>query len=218
MVRLARQEPQLAPYVMDTVAEIHKTLSKGGNIMVEGTQGTFLSLYHGTYPFVTSKDVTASQACADVGIGPTQVNDVMVIFKSYVTRVGEGPLENQLSRDEVIRRGWMEYGTVTGRERRAAPFDFNLARRAIELNGGTQIALTKLDVLFQGAKGIHDYAKLPNEARDFVARIERETKVPVTVIGTGASESDIIDRRPKSTIAAKPTLVVKSSKSSSVKD
>ncbi len=195
MVRLARQEPQLRPYIQDTVDEIHKTLSGGGNVMVEGTQGTFLSLYHGTYPFVTSKDVTASQACADVGIGPMDVDNVMVIFKSYVTRVGEGPLENQLSRDEVLRRGWMEHGTVTGRERRAAPFDFNLAKRAIQLNGATQIALTKLDVLFSSAKSVHDYSKLPTEAQDFVSRIERDTGVPVSIIGTGPSEQDVVDLR-----------------------
>lgn len=182
--------------------------------MVEGTQGTFLSLYHGTYPYVTSKDVTASQACADVGIGPTEVDDVIVIFKSYVTRVGEGPLEGQLSRDEVLRRGWMEHGTVTGRERRAAPFDFILAKRAIQLNGVTQIALTKLDVLFPAAKEIHDFYELPRDARDFVSKIEQETKIPVTVIGTGASESDIIDRRTttKSKVAS-PTLVMRGRKS-----
>jgi len=218
MVKLARQEPQLRPFVGDTVAEIHKTLSRGGNVMVEGTQGTFLSLYHGTYPYVTSKDVTASQACADVGIGPTEVDDVMVIFKAYVTRVGEGPLEGQLSRDEVLRRGWMEHGTVTGRERRAAPFDFNLAKRAIELHGGTQIALTKLDVLFPKARGIKSRTELPLEAREFIAKIERETQRPVTVIGTGASESDIIDLRSGSKPeTAKPTLVVKGKKSISMR-
>ncbi len=185
MVKLARQEPQLRPFVGDTVAEIHKTLSRGGNVMVEGTQGTFLSLYHGTYPYVTSKDVTASQACADVGIGPTEVDDVMVIFKAYVTRVGEGPLEGQLSRDEVLRRGWMEHGTVTGRER---------------------------------ARGIKSRTELPLEAREFISKIERETQRPVTVIGTGASESDIIDLRSGSkTETAKPTLVVKGKKSTSMR-
>ena len=218
MVKLARQEKQLTPYVEDTVAEIHRALSTGGNVMVEGTQGTFLSLYHGTYPYVTSKDVTASQACADVGIGPTEVDDVMVIFKAYVTRVGEGPLEGQLSRDEVMRRGWMEHGTVTGRERRAAPFDYKLAKRAIELNGGTQIALTKLDVLFPSAKGIRDMRDLPREAREFISKIEQETKTPVTVIGTGASESDIIDRRAQSRQeTTKPTLIVRSKKSTSLR-
>jgi adenylosuccinate synthase len=219
MVRLARQEPELRPYIQDTVAEIHRTLSGRGNVQVEGTQGTFLSLYHGTYPYVTSKDVTASQACADVGVGPTDVDDVMVIFKSYVTRVGEGPLENQLSRDEVLRRGWMEHGTVTGRERRAAPFDFDLAKRAVELNGGTQVALTKLDILFPAAEGIHDYAKLPKEASDFVSKIEQRTGIPVTVIGTGAQESDVIDRRKRSGLTATvPTLMMKGKKFTSTRD
>jgi len=195
LVKLARQETSLRPYVADTVGEIHRALSKGRNVMVEGTQGTFLSLYHGTYPYVTSKDVTASQACADVGIGPTDVDDVMIIFKAYVTRVGEGPLEGQLDREEVLRRGWMEHGTVTGRERRAAPFDFKLAKRAVQLNGATQIALTKLDVLYPNAKGISEYGRLPKEARDFVLKIEKETKIPVTLMGTGPDEKDIIDKR-----------------------
>jgi len=196
MVKLARQETGLRPYIADTVGEIHKALSNGSNLMVEGTQGTFLSLYHGTYPYVTSKDVTASQACADVGIGPTDVDDVMIIFKAYVTRVGEGPLEGQLDREEVLRRGWMEHGTVTGRERRAAPFDFKLAKRAVHLNGATQIALTKLDVLYPKAKGVRDYSDLPKEPREFVSAIERETNVPVTLMGTGPDEKDIVDKRP----------------------
>jgi len=195
LVKLARQETNLRPYIADTVAEIHQALSKGRNVMVEGTQGTFLSLYHGTYPYVTSKDVTASQACADVGIGPTDVDDVTIIFKAYVTRVGEGPLEGQLDREEVLRRGWMEHGTVTGRERRAAPFDFKLAKRAVQLNGATQIALTKLDVLYTKAKGVREYGILPKEARDFVSAIEKETNIPVTLIGTGPDEKDIIDKR-----------------------
>jgi adenylosuccinate synthase len=178
--------------------------------MVEGTQGTFLSLYHGTYPYVTSKDVTASQACADVGIGPTDVDDVMIIFKAYVTRVGEGPLEGQLDREEVLRRGWMEHGTVTGRERRAAPFDFKLAKRAVRLNGATQIALTKLDVLFPKANGVRNYSSLTKEGRDFVSKIEQETGVRVSLIGTGAREEDLVDRRSKSKNArTKPALVTK---------
>jgi adenylosuccinate synthase len=196
LVKLARQETSLRPYIADTVDEIHQALSKGRNVMVEGTQGTFLSLYHGTYPYVTSKDVTASQACADVGIGPTDVDDVIIIFKAYVTRVGEGPLEGQLDREEVLRRGWMEHGTVTGRERRAAPFDFKLAKRAVQLNGATQIALTKLDVLYTKAKGVREYGALPKEARDFLSAIEKETNIPVTLIGTGPDEKDIIDKRP----------------------
>lgn len=89
----------------------------------------------------------------------------------------------------------MERGTVTGRERRAAPFDFALARRAVQLNGATQIALTKLDTMFPACKSLRDAKSLPREARDFVSKIEKETGVPVTLIGTGPDDRDIIDLR-----------------------
>jgi adenylosuccinate synthase len=208
LAKLAQQIPSLKPYVGDTVGEIQEALSKNKKVMIEGTQGTFLSLYHGTYPYVTSKDTTASAACADVGVGPTQVDDVIVIFKAYVTRVGEGPLEGQLERDEVARRGWTEFGTVTGRERRAAPFDFKLARRAVQLNGATQIALTKLDVLFPSVKGARQVADLDDNARTFISKIEQATGVPVTLIGTGPREEDIIDLRGSNRrIKMKPLLV-----------
>ncbi len=208
MAKMAQTIPSLKPYVGDTVGEIQGALAERKKIMIEGTQGTFLSLYHGTYPYVTSKDTTASAACADVGVGPTQVDDVIVIFKAYVTRVGEGPLEGQLDREEVARRGWTEFGTVTGRERRAAPFDFKLARRAVQLNGATQIALTKLDILFPSVKGAHELADLDEKARTFVSKIEQETGVPVTLIGTGPAEADIIDlRNSNKPIKAKPLLV-----------
>jgi adenylosuccinate synthase len=207
MVRMARQIAQLRAYTGDTVSEIQDALAKRRNVIVEGTQGTFLSLYHGTYPYVTSKDVTASQACADVGVGPTQVDEVVVIFKAYVTRVGEGPLEGQLEREEVIRRGWMERGTVTGRERRAAPFDFELAKRAVQLNGATQIALTKLDVLYPKCKGIRDLDLLSKEARDFISKIEGETGVPVTLIGTGSECEDMIDLRGARVPRPRPALL-----------
>ena len=210
IAKMAQTIPSLKPYVGDTVGEIQQALGENKKIMIEGTQGTFLSLYHGTYPYVTSKDTTASAACADVGVGPTQVDDVIVIFKAYVTRVGEGPLEGQLERNEVARRGWTEFGTVTGRERRAAPFDFKLAKRAVELNGATQIALTKLDVLFPTAKRAKRFEELDKEAREFVLKIERETGVSVTLIGTGPGEEDIIDRRTgASTLAVQPILARK---------
>src|SRR5438309_747383 len=114
---------------------------------------------------------------------------------AYVTRVGEGPLEGQLDREEVARRGWTEFGTVTGRERRAAPFDFKLARRAVQLNGATQIAVTKLDVLFPSAKGARHLEDLDDGAMAFISKIEKETGVPVTLIGTGPNEENLIDIR-----------------------
>jgi adenylosuccinate synthase len=163
--------------------------------MIEGTQGTFLSLYHGMYPFVTSKDVTASAICSDVGVGPKKIDDVLIVFKSFVTRVGEGPLANEISIDEAREKDWLEFGSVTGRQRRAAPFDFNLAKKSIQINSATQIALTKLDIVFPQCKGVRDYSKIPNDAKKFVEDIESETGIPVTIIGTGSEINDTIDRR-----------------------
>ena len=194
-LRLAKDFDSLSGITADVPFETNSALSAGRNVLVEGTQGTFLSLWHGTYPFVTSKDVTASGICADIGIGPTKVDEVIIVFKSYVTRVGTGPLDKELSPEEMKNKGWAEFGTVTGRPRRAAEFDFDLARRAIMLNGATQISITKLDVLFPDCAGSTSYDRLSNEARSFIQRIEDELGTPVTLVGTGPAVHDIIDRR-----------------------
>jgi adenylosuccinate synthase len=164
-------------------------------VMVEGTQGTYLSLFHGGYPYVTSSDVTASGICSDIGIGPKRVDEVLVVFKAYVTRVGGGPLENELREEEARKRGWIEYGSVTGRQRRAAPFDIELAKKAIRLNSATQLAVTKLDVVFPQCAGVREYTRLSADARKFIENIEDETGLKVTLIGTGKEVYDIIDRR-----------------------
>ena len=195
VLKLAKDVDELSSIIVDVPGEINRALSSGEHVLVEGTQGTFLSLWHGTYPFVTSKDVTASGICADVGLGPKGVDEVITVFKSYVTRVGTGPLQNELTPEQAAARGWSEFGTVTGRPRRAADFDFELARRAVMLNGATQIALTKLDVLFADSAGKTSYDELPAEAQTFIQNIEKELDTPVTLIGTGPQRRDIIDRR-----------------------
>jgi len=194
-VKLARDMPELKDFLTDVPLELDKAISEEKNVLIEGTQGTYLSLYHGTYPYCTSKDVTASAACSDVGVGPTKVDDVILVFKAYVTRVGAGPLPNELSWEEAEKRGWAEVATVTGRRRRSAPFNYELARRAVMLNGATQAAVTKLDVLFPECKGAKSYEELPSKAKKFVENIEKETKVPVALIGTGPDTWEIVDRR-----------------------
>ena len=194
-LRLARDEPSIAKYVGDIPLILNKALDEGKNVIIEGTQGTFLSLWHGTYPYVTSKDVTASGICADVGLGPKRIDEVIVVFKAYVTRVGEGPLEGEMQQDEAKSRGWAEFGAVTGRPRRAAEFDYELARRAIMLNSATQLAITKLDVVFENCTGVHEYEKLSKDARTFIENTESQLGVHVTLIGTGPRPNDIIDRR-----------------------
>ena len=194
-LQLAKECDQIKKYVTDVPARIDESLRKGQNVLVEGTQGTFLSLWHGTYPYVTSKDVTASGICADVGIGPTRVDEVMVVFKSYVTRVGTGPMDGELDAKEIEKRQWGEFGTVTGRARRAAEFNFDLAKRAVMLNGATQIAITKMDVLYPECAHVNNYESMPSNAKKFLETIEEKLGVPVTLVGTGPSSEDIIDRR-----------------------
>lgn len=195
VLKLAKDFDSLSSLIVDVPQEINSVLAANENLLVEGTQGTFLSLWHGTYPFVTSKDVTASGICADIGLGPTKVDEVIVVFKSYVTRVGTGPLDKELSIEEAEQKGWSEFGTVTGRQRRAADFDFNLARRAILLNGATQLCITKLDVLFSSCAGKTSYDDLSDDAKSFIENIEKELHTPVTLIGTGPAVNDVIDRR-----------------------
>lgn len=194
-LRLAADADAVSAYAGDVPAEVNRALDEKKDVLVEGTQGTFLSLWHGTYPYVTSKDVTAAGICADVGIGPTRVDEVLVVFKAYVTRVGTGPLGGEMAPADAEARGWAEFGTVTGRPRRAAEFDMGLARRAVMLNGATQVAITKMDVVFPGCAGATSYDRVGAEARAFVERAEAELGVPVTLLGTGPSVSDVVDRR-----------------------
>ncbi len=194
-LKLAKDVDSLALYLDDIPNAVNFALERKEKVMVEGTQGTFLSLWHGTYPYVTSKDVTASGICADVGLGPKNVDDVIIVFKSYVTRVGQGPLKNELSPENASAKGWKEVGTVTGRTRRAAEFDFDLAKRAIMLNSATQIAITKLDVVYPECAHMQSFSDLSSPAKYFIKNIEDKLKVPVTLIGTGPDVNDTIDRR-----------------------
>jgi adenylosuccinate synthase len=195
VLKLAKDVDSLTSLIVDVPAEINSALSANQNVLIEGTQGTFLSLWHGTYPFVTSKDVTASGICADIGLGPKKVDEIIVVFKSYVTRVGTGPLAKEITPTEAESKGWSEFGTVTGRQRRAADFDFDLARRAIMLNSATQISITKLDVIFPDCAGMTSYEELSEDAKSFIKNIENKLNTPVTIIGTGPAVHEIIDRR-----------------------
>jgi len=194
-LKLAKDFESLSSYLEDVPTAVNNAIDSNENVIVEGTQGTHLSLWHGTYPYVTSKDVTASAICSDIGLGPKKVDEVMVIFKSFVTRVGTGPMENELAPEETSKKGWNEVGTVTGRQRRAAEFDFNLARKAIMLNSATQIAITKLDVLFPDCANKTSIDSLNTEAKSFIKKIEENLNVPVTLIGTGPNVNDVIDIR-----------------------
>jgi adenylosuccinate synthase len=193
--KMAREIPMLEPYIKDVPQLVNDALDRGENVILEGTQGTYISLYHGGYPYVTSNDVCAAAICSDVGVGPTRVDEVVLVCKAYVTRVGAGPLEGEISSEEAKRRGWDEYGTVTGRQRRAAPFNHRLAKRAAMINGATQLAITKLDIMYPQCKGVSSIDDVPDEGKAFIAEIEEKVGLPVTLIGTGPGVEEIIDRR-----------------------
>lgn len=193
-LKLASEFEALNKYICDVPILLNDALNRGEKALVEGTQGTFLSLYHGTYPYVTSRDTIASALLSEVGLGPKRVNEVVVVFKSYITRVGEGPLDGELNQEEIIKLNWVERGTVTGRPRRVAPFNYELAKRAVILNSATQIAITKLDALFPEAKGVKKWDKLPTVAKKWVENVEECLKIPVSLIGTGEEIYDIVDR------------------------
>ncbi|MEM3432087.1 MAG: adenylosuccinate synthetase, partial [Candidatus Bilamarchaeaceae archaeon] len=183
---------ELKPYLTDVAKEVNKAK----NVLVEGTQGFMLSVYYGTYPFCTSKDTTASSIAADVGLGPTKIDDVIMVIKSYTTRVGGGPFPSEISREEAEKLGIQEYGTVTGRPRRTSlELHWEDLKKAVEINGATMIALTKLDIRFPANAGVRKYSQLTSEAKAFVETMEKKLEVPVSLIGTGKDAEDIIDRR-----------------------
>ncbi|MDP2400604.1 MAG: adenylosuccinate synthetase, partial [Actinomycetota bacterium] len=142
---------RITPHIADTSLVVNKALDADQWVLFEGAQGTLLDLDHGTYPFVTSSSPIAGGACTGVGVGPRRIDKVLGIAKAYITRVGSGPFPTELSDetgDHLIEVGH-EYGTTTGRERRAGWYDAVIVRYAVQVSGITDLIITKLDVLSQ---------------------------------------------------------------------
>jgi len=140
---------QLAPFVGNVSLALDRQRRAGRHILFEGAQGTQLDIDHGTYPFVTSSNTIAGNACTGSGFGPAHIDAVIGILKAYTTRVGEGPFPTELfdATGEELQRKGGEFGATTGRKRRCGWLDGVVAREAVRLNGITDLAITKLDVL-----------------------------------------------------------------------
>ncbi len=148
--RLLELAEVLAPYrCKDASLTIHKALKGGKKVLFEGAQGTMLDILHGTYPFVTSSSTLSGSACVGAGIGPNAVQKIIGITKAYTTRVGSGPFPTELDNalGERIRAEGAEFGATTGRPRRTGWLDLVALKYAIRINGITNLALMKLDVL-----------------------------------------------------------------------
>ena len=140
---------RLAPYVANISIVIDQAIKEGRQVLFEGAQGTHLDIDHGTYPFVTSSNTLAGNACCGAGVGPRAITDVIGIVKAYTTRVGKGPFPAELF-DEIgdrIQEKGAEFGATTGRRRRCGWLDSVILKNAVRLNGLSSLTVTKLDVL-----------------------------------------------------------------------
>lgn len=142
---------RLGSFLGNVSMELDRARKDGRNVLFEGAQGTQLDIDHGTYPFVTSSNTIAGNACIGSGFGPVHIDSVIGILKAYTTRVGEGPFPTELPEGDVIgdelQRKGGEFGATTGRRRRCGWLDAVVASDAVRLNGLTGLAITKLDVL-----------------------------------------------------------------------
>ena len=142
---------RLAPFIGNVSVVLDEARKAGKHILFEGAQGTQLDVDHGTYPFVTSSNTIAGNACTGSGFGPAHIDEVIGIIKAYTTRVGGGPFPTELPEGDAIgdhlQNKGHEFGATTGRRRRCGWFDGVVARDAVRLNGLTGLAVTKLDVL-----------------------------------------------------------------------
>jgi adenylosuccinate synthase len=146
---LARLGERLLPLAEDVGLMVHRAQKSGAAVLLEGAQGSLLDVDHGTYPFVTSSSTTAGGAATGVGIAPTSIDAVLGVVKAYTTRVGAGPLPTEMEGElqERVRKLGNEFGATTGRARRCGWFDAVVVRYATRINGLTDLAVTKLDVL-----------------------------------------------------------------------
>jgi adenylosuccinate synthase len=140
---------RLRDHVTDTSVVLNNALESGANILFEGAQGAQLDVDHGTYPYVTSSNTIAGNACVGSGIGPLAVNEVIGVVKAYSTRVGKGPFPTEQDNEtgELIRQKGKEFGTTTGRPRRCGWLDLVIVKTACRLNGLSGLAVTRLDIL-----------------------------------------------------------------------
>ena len=146
---ILKVQRKIAPLITDTRLTLWQALEAKKKIVLEGAQGALLDIDHGTYPYVTSSHPSAGGAQTGTGLPPNAIDRIVGIFKAYCTRVGNGPFptEDHGKSGDMLRDVGREYGTTTGRPRRCGWFDAVAARTAVRLNGVTEIALTKLDVL-----------------------------------------------------------------------
>ncbi|QOZ32102.1 adenylosuccinate synthetase [Bradyrhizobium sp. CCBAU 53421] len=214
-VCLAKDHPVLQPYVGSVARELEDAYAVGGRVMLEGTQGTWLSLHHGQYPNVTARETTAAGCLADAGIAPARARRIVMVTRRYPIRVGgkSGPMGVadhtgkaegiEIDFETVAARSGLpideikpaEHGSVSRNLRRIAEFDWEQVRRSAVLNGATDVALTFSDYIAASNRQATRFEQLTDETRAFIAELERVTNAPVSLISTRFDRFGVIDRR-----------------------
>lgn len=211
VVRLARDIKILRPFLRESYEQFERAFAEGKKILLEGTQGTGLSLYHGRYPHVTSRDTTVSGCLAEAGISPGRIRKIVMVCRTYPIRVGNAPITGQTSgfmsrptsKAEIARRSGIpvseiyqrERGSTTHRPRRVAEFDWALLRKAAALNSPTDLALTFTDYMDVKNRDARRFEQLADDTIRFVEEIERVINASVSLISTRFHSRSIIDRR-----------------------
>lgn len=210
-VVLAKHVHDLQPYLRDGREVLDNAYSAGQRVFVEGTQGSGLSLFHGPYPYVTSRDTTTSGLLAESGIPPTRVERVVMVCRTYPIRVQDpdgvgatsGYMENEIDWLTVARRSGLRLGdlerqertSTTGRRRRVAEFDWALLSRQSALNGPTDIALTFVDQIHAANVSARRFEQLSPETIRFAEEVEHVAGAPVSLVSTRFHQRSVLDRR-----------------------
>lgn len=206
---LAKDVPELRPFIRPASEVLDRAYASSQRIFLEGTQGTALSLYHGYYPHVTSRDTTVSGCLAEAGIPASRVRRVVMVVRTYPIRVASpkgsssGPMSREISWAEIGRRSKLsvralqkaERTSTTNRGRRVSEFDWALLHRAAALNGPTDIALTFSDYIDADNRDARRFEQLSQPTLRLIEEIEAVTEAPVSLISTRFHERSIIDRR-----------------------
>ncbi len=201
-LKLAKQIPALKEYLVDVATEINIAYDEGKKILIEGTQGFGLSLHHShLYPFVTSRDTSASNFLSESGLSPFCATEVIMVLRTFPIRVPgkSGPLQQELSWRDVAKTSHgpiqlNEFTSVTKRLRRVGKFENDLVRRATMINRPTSLALQGIDYIDFQDRSKRSYESLSEKSKAFVRGVETLTGVRVKYIFTGPDVMDVIER------------------------
>lgn len=202
-VKLAKDFPELKSYLTDVVEEVYKANQSQQNVIIEGTQGSGLSIFHTSeYPYATGRDTNAAGFISEVGISPRDVTNIVMVLRAFPIRVAgnSGPLPNETDWEHISKlsggqREIKEFTTVTGKERRVAYFDSAVVKRAIQINSPTTIFMNHLDYLDKNTFGSAQQTSESKNIYDFIKAIQDEINKKIDLLGFGPQAKDLIKNK-----------------------